>query len=189
MKKIYCFVDETGQDTKGKSFHIVVVIIEGRAVELIRKSLIVVESKTSKGFKKWGRTDLNTRKTYIGQTTSLIKGGGHIFYAVFHNSKEYVALTAFALVQAILSYSDKKVECSIIIYGLKESDQKKTLSVIKNFHIRYRKVRGLKDQSEPILRLADSIAGLVRDEDEGESYAEGLLQKLKNGGIISQIKK
>lgn len=34
-KKLYCYVDETGQDTKGKLFIVVVVIVENSKEEFI----------------------------------------------------------------------------------------------------------------------------------------------------------
>ncbi len=50
--KLYCYVDETGQDTKGKLF-IVVAVIVGEEKNEVEKYLESIEEQSGKGKRKW----------------------------------------------------------------------------------------------------------------------------------------
>lgn len=190
MNKIYCFVDETGQDTVGKLFIVVIVVIRNLFIDEIRQGLSNIENITGKHKSKWGKTKHEIRSRYIKSTLKLIKKSGHVYYASFFQTKEYVALTAFALAQAISIHSDKlPTESTIIIDGLKSAEQTKVSKLMKIFNIKYAKIRGARDESEPVLRLADSIAGLVRDAEEKNDFFEKLLLSMKVHEVISEIQK
>jgi len=60
---------------------------------------------------------------------------------------------------------------------------------LKSLHIRYKKVRGMKEQANPILRLADALAGFLRDYIEGQKYAKEAYKKCKISEFITEIKK
>lgn len=44
MKKLYCYVDETGQDTEGKLFIVVVIIVENEK-EVVIEQIEEIEQK------------------------------------------------------------------------------------------------------------------------------------------------
>jgi hypothetical protein len=48
MQKLYCYTDETGQDTKGKLFLVSVVITEKELKDKIEHTLLSIERKTGK---------------------------------------------------------------------------------------------------------------------------------------------
>ena len=52
MQKLYCYVDETVQDTKGKLFIVSVIVTEGEREQLARQ-LEEIEKNSGKG-KKFG---------------------------------------------------------------------------------------------------------------------------------------
>lgn len=190
MNKIYCFVDETGQDSAGKLFIVVIVVIRNSFVDETRQNLLSIEGITGKHKSKWGKVKHEIRSKYLKLAIKLIKKSGHVYYASFFQTKEYVALTAFALAQAILIFSDKlPTESTIVIDGLKSAEQSKVSRVMKIFNIKYAKIRGSRDESEPVLRLADSIAGLVRDAEEKNDISKKLLLTMKTHEIISEIQK
>ena len=190
MNKIYCFVDETGQDSAGKLFIVIIVVIKNLFIDEIREGLSEIEKVTGKRKSKWGKAKHEIRSRYIKSAIKLIKKSGHAYYASFFQTKEYVALTAFALAQAILMYSDKlPTESTIIIDGLKSAEQIKVSRLMKIFNIKYEKIRGARDESEPVLRLADSIAGLVRDAEEKNDFSQKLLLSMKSHEVISKIQK
>lgn len=189
MNKIYCYADESGQDTGGKSFFVAVIIIQKDFQEEIIAKLLEAETISRKRKRKWGEINKEIRTVFLEKLAKIIKNKGHIYYAVFHQTKEFIALTAFTIAQSILIFGAKDTESTIIIDGLKETEKGKILEIIKNFQIHYNKIRGLNDKSDPVLRLADSIAGLVRDVDEKQENAGKLLDSLAQRQIISQIQK
>lgn len=46
MKKLYCFVDETGQDTKGKFFLVSVVLKGEEGLNDLEQKLLKIESSS-----------------------------------------------------------------------------------------------------------------------------------------------
>jgi len=48
-------------------------------------------------------------------------------------------------------------------------------------------VRGIRDESDALIRLADSIAGFVRDAIEGKAYAQPLYQEATRKSVIREL--
>ena len=58
---------------------------------------------------------------------------------------------------------------------------------LRKLKIRVKKVRGVKDESSPLIRLADAIAGFLRDYIEGQKYAKEFYQKALERKVIKEI--
>ncbi len=54
-EKLYCYVDETGQDTKGAIFIVAAIISDGEQ-SVLEKFLLGCEKASGKGIKKWTHT-------------------------------------------------------------------------------------------------------------------------------------
>ena len=75
----------------------------------------------------------------------------------------------------------------VIVDGLTKKDMEKMRVDIKNLEVRYSHIKGMKDEQSVFLRLADSMAGLVRDYMEGDKYAKVLFNDLTNRGFLQEI--
>ena len=170
-RKLYCYVDETGQDTKGRLFIVVAVVIEKTKDEL-KKKLERIESSIAKKKFKWNKTRNADRVQYIERALCLAPLKGNIYYRSFRGSKEYRDLTILTIAQAINLFlkknSIKDYKAIIEIDGLKKSEQSKVAVILRNLGIRTEKVRGAKDESSAIIRLADMVAGFIRETIEGK---------------------
>lgn len=71
MDKLYCFVDETGQDTKGK-FFLVSVVISGAEREHLGKLLNETEQQSGKLEKKWPN-QMTQNEVYISKKRSALR--------------------------------------------------------------------------------------------------------------------
>ncbi len=69
-QKLYCYVDETGQDTKGKLFIVSVVITDDKREELNSK-LKKIEEHSGKGKVKWMEARHKARLAYIQAVLSV----------------------------------------------------------------------------------------------------------------------
>lgn len=58
---------------------------------------------------------------------------------------------------------------------------------LKKLKIRYRKIRGMKDEQDIFLRLADVFAGFLRDAHEAKSYTTDYMRRLQKAHIICEI--
>lgn len=185
-KKFYCYVDETGQDTKGKFFLVTVVVKDQQDVNNLQEQLEGIEKLTKKKL-KWSKSSFKTREKYLLQIAKINKLKGSIFYSVYHDSKEYISLTSLTVAKSVLARGERNFAVNIIIDGLKKKEMEEVRKELKKLKINYRKIRGMKDEQDAILRLADSIAGFLRDCTEGQIYTKKILSKFKEAKIIIEV--
>lgn len=186
-QKLYCYVDETGQDTKGRIF-IVSVIITKEDRDKIIKILEKIEKETEKKRTKWQRTDKTIREEYIKAVFSRDIFKNKILYALFQNEKSYKYLTILTIAIAVnTAKTQEKYKASIFIDGLQKSEVAKVGSDLRKIGISTEKVKGVRDESNSIIRLADAISGLVRDCEEGKEYAKKLCKLGSRNKTLQEI--
>ncbi len=161
---ISTFTDESGQDTKGRLFVVSTVILLAGKSQNIETRLLEIE-KESKKIKKW--TDV-ANKRRISYTKLLLKkkifSDVTIYFSVYKNKLDYEALIGSHIAKAILDYVEgERYLAKIFIDRMNKSSIVKIKKEIKLLHVRYRKIRQINDKSSSLIRLADSICGLVRD--------------------------
>ena len=100
MRKLYCYVDESGQDTAGKIFIVSVVIAEGQRDELL--SLCErIEAISRKGNHKWRAAKHEYRIDYLKQVFNLPEFKRVLHYSIFHNTQHYDLATIVAIAKAV----------------------------------------------------------------------------------------
>ena len=186
--KLYCYADETGQDTKGRFFLVSVIILEGGLREGVEASLKRIETKTKKYVKKWRGTKHNIRIDYLWHILQIKKLRSNIFYATYQNQTDYIPLIAQTIIKVILLKAKGDYQATIFIDGINEAEQKIVKKLLKESHIRYRKIRGPKDESTAFLRLADAVAGFLRDYHERQAYTYKLYRAFQREELISEVK-
>lgn len=188
--KLYCFVDETGQDTKGR-FYIVVIIMSINPRDQLFELLLDAEKESGKGKLKWSKNSTAKRYAYIDKTLRA-KLPLCIYYQIFKGlSLSYEFATVLAIASAINSYVRSEritdYKATVIIDGLPRTMQGQVAKLLRNFGIRTRTVRGERDQSNPGIRLADAIAGLIRQAYLGDRHYTPIITELESRGTIKQI--
>jgi len=186
MQTFYCYADETGQDTKGR-FFLVSVIIMGKDREEIRNKLQKIEQESGKGKKKWTKATLSQKRAYIERILSKGLFDGRIFYSTFSHTTDYPSLIIKTLAQAISKAARGDYKAVIFIDGLGKVERRTVGSGLRKQGIRIRKVRGLRHDSDEFIRVADAVAGFVRDYFEGKPYTLEVYKKAAKGGVLQQI--
>lgn len=189
-QKLYCYVDETGQDTKGKLF-IVATMITGKNKSKIEECLLRYELSSQKRITKWSKCKHIQRVKYIEKVIGNKIFKDIIFYKTFSGSKRYLDLTIETIILSLSSYAKRHLiynfKVKILIDGLKGKEITRVKKQINKSAIAVDKIRGVRDQSEPLIRLADFIAGLIRDAIDNE-YWKTILKKAIKDGYIKSIK-
>jgi hypothetical protein len=72
---------------------------------------------------------------------------------------------------------------TIVIDGLTKKDTEKVKKDLRSLKIRYDAIRGMKDEQSAFLRLADCMAGFIRDYREKKPYADELFKLLRGKKI------
>lgn len=187
MQKLYCYVDETGQDTEGNLFIVSVVIADHErdaAIELCEK----IERETGKRRVKWIKAGHSKRLEYIRRILQEPVFREKLNFAIYRNSKEYLALTVLTVARAIFANAQKEYKVTVLIDGLPRSQEKWIGSELRHLHIQIRKVRGVrKDENDALIRLADAICGLVRGAIEGNPELRKLLERGRQSVFLKEL--
>jgi hypothetical protein len=110
-----------------------------------------------------------------------------IFFSRYTNSQAYFELTVETTAKAIHHKNQAAMPATAIVDGLSGRDVNRFKTRLRGSGVNVRKVRGARDESEPIVRLADAVAGFVRDFLEGQPYAPKLYEKAIREGIFMEI--
>jgi hypothetical protein len=184
--KIFCYVDESGQDTMGELF-VVSVVITAETRDILSRKLEEVEARSKKGKRKWTKTRIQQRIAYIEEILLIDELKGCLRYSVYHHTTEYMMRTVLATAQAITTYVDGDYKATVFVDGLPHSRTKWFGAELRRLYVRTEKVRGVRDEeSEPLMRLADALAGFVRAAltDDGEFLA--LLKRAKSDEFVHE---
>lgn len=172
VNKLYCFVDETGQDTRGDFFLVVVVLKDKDIIPILEKQLENIEIDSGKRKLKWKKTKNSIKNKYLNALVSLKNLKKSIYYSVYKDSKEYSKLTSLTIAKAVLDKNEGNYSVTVIIDGLNDKERQVVRKELKSLKIKYKKIRGMKDEQSVFLRLADSFAGFLRDANEGAKYTK-----------------
>lgn len=185
--KLFCYVDETGQDTYGK-FFIVSVVVTGDVRESLVARLERIEHTSGKGKSKWTAARPSERLAYMTAVLSdpLFKQTLH--FAFYENTKKYMAMTVLATAGAILAIRNR-IGVSIYVDGLPKSRVQWFATELRHFNIRASKVVGIRrEESDALIRLADALAGFVRQAlMRTNEQMEVLFERAKKEGYLKGI--
>lgn len=186
-QKLYAFVDESGQDTKGRIF-IVSVLVLGKEKDFL--SVVLEEKERTSGKKnvKWNKSRPALRKAYLEEILRLSQLKGKIFVEHFTDAKKYLELTSYSTAKAILRSAGENYKVTIFVDGLKGGELSVFTKGLRALRIRTKKVRGVKkDENNPYIRLVDAICGLARDADDEEAWAQDLLDRMLKEKIVAEL--
>lgn len=175
MQKLYCYVDESGQDTEGRMFIVSVVIVE-QDRELFLRKLATIEAQSRKGQRKWFHTNKERRENYIRLFLEGKFIKDCIFYSCFEDTKAYIDLTILTTAKAILNKAHDPYQATVWVDGLGAHERNRFAAGLRKLKVVTRKVSGAREQSDAVIRLADAIAGFVRDAMEGDPVMKELYQ-------------
>jgi len=174
MQKLYCYVDETGQDTGGALFSVC-------------STLLAIERESRKR-NKWQKTDDTVKLAFLNALLSRKSLLYHrIFIQHFFDTKNYVASTAEAIERSIRAAG--RIDCPALIYidGLRKHEVGDAAVRLRARGVRTEKVKGVrKDENNAFIRLSDAVAGFVRDYLEGQDYARKYFRELIASNVITE---
>ncbi|HEY5864312.1 MAG TPA: DUF3800 domain-containing protein [Candidatus Tectomicrobia bacterium] len=184
--KLYAYVDESGQETRGRIF-LVAVVVTGETRDALRNKLKAIEQGSGKQAKKWTKARLAERTAYMQAIIQSSEFVGRISYARYQDTRSYVDLMILATAQALHAQGVARLSATIIVDGLARPERPRFAAGVRKLGIAVRKVRGARDESDELIRLADAVAGFVRDSLEGSSVMQALFDQARRRGVIREV--
>ena len=169
-KKLYCYVDESGQDTKGELFLVSMVVAENEH-DWLRERLEKIEKLSGKGRRKWMKSRPAQKTSYIQEVLNIPDLANKLCYAIYrHTTDDYLSSTVLATAQAIKTYITGDYKAVIFVDGLPQSLVPWFGTELRHLRIKAEKVRGMRrEEADAIMRLADALCGFVREALEGHN--------------------
>jgi len=185
-QKFYCYVDETGQDTQGELF-IVAVVVADQERDQLRQACAEIERDSRKGRRKWVKTKHDRRLAYIRQVVERPIFVGKLNFAIYRGAQDYSSLTIQTIARALSATGETDYKATVSIDGLPRSMEREVGLQLRRLGIRARKVRGLKDEADALIRLADAVCGLVRGATEGQPAMRELFEWGMKTGVLKDV--
>lgn len=182
-EKLYCFVDESGQDTKG-GFFVVTVVFTDNDLQAWYQTCQGFEQESGKTG-KWKKTTYPRRLKYIRLVIDSPLFVGRLAYVAYNDGQDYDTLKAIAIAKAV-RFAGGDSDKAIVIDGLRRREFRDWGKLIRKQGVEIWKVSGANDENDPLIRLADSVCGLVRDAlYDGKPEAKKLFDlALRRGALI-----
>jgi hypothetical protein len=189
-QKLVCFVDESGQDTEG-AFFVVVAIVAGSELPLIVATAAELERSGGKGVRKWNKSRMLMQRQFAEALTTTAVLKGHVYTRIYAEGKNYLDRTAYVVADALHDYMAvhylDSARSVVTIDGLKEEEARQVNKVIRRHGLFVSRIRGARDESDSLIRLADGVAGPVRAAYTGDADFQHHVEILKRRGILIDI--
>jgi hypothetical protein len=187
VQKLYCYVDETGQDAASDIF-VVVAVVSAKEQEPLRQALVDIENVAGTGRRKWHKARSERRLRYLTLAIDRNLGRGEIFFGSYPKPLPYFFPLLEVLEDAIRIKAVSPYTARVFVDGI---DRKKAAELTNALRLRgvsLEMVKSRRDESEPLIRLADMWAGCIRGAWQGERDEQALVERAQAMDYLRCIK-
>ena len=188
MRKLYCYVDETGQDVTSKIF-IVVAVVSGDDQNSLKQKLLETENDAKIGQRKWHKSKAERRLKYLQLVLQKKLGAGEVYFSEYKKPLPYFLPLIDILEKAIADQSVVDYQAVVYIDGIDRKKAAELTNALRLRQVRLLMVRGSRDESEPVIRLADRWAGCIRLALMGNKEANEIFHQAKSLGYLIALTK
>lgn len=185
-EKIVVYVDESGQDDTSK-FFIVVAVVTSHNQEELRKQLLDIEAEAQTHGMKWHRTRHDRRMRYLTLVLQRHIVFGGLYFGRYEKPLPYFFPMIDVLEQAIKQSAKTKYRASIYVDGIDKNIAQKLTNALRARHISLRLVQSKRDESEPLIRLADMWAGCIRGALMDGDESKQMFERAQKSGYLKEI--
>ena len=179
-------MDESGQDA-GSEFFIVVTVISDKEQQLLRDALINIELSAGTGRLKWHKSRHERRMKYLEMVLQRKIGRGEVFFGKYKKPLPYFFPMLETLKYAIMNKADGDYRVIVSVDGIDKKKAAELTNALRLGGLKLEMVRGKRDESEPLIRLADMWAGCVRDAFLSGGQAKMFYERARKTGYLMEI--
>lgn len=183
-QKIYCYVDETGQDAASSIFVVVAVVTE-REQQGLRETLTAIEDSANTNHLKWHKTSASRGLKYLKLV--MAKDIARVFYGAFQKPIPFFFPMLEVIEGAVKAAANSPYKARIFVDGIDPQKAAELTNALRVRGVSLEMVRGRRDESEPLIRLADMWAGCIRAALSGRVEERALLQQALGQNHVRRI--
>jgi hypothetical protein len=184
MQKLYCYVDESGQDTiaarDAEPFFLVAVAVFDTNRDELEGACKGFERESGKGTRKWHKSNHESRMTYLRLVFADERFRRSLCYTHSRpiEQTDFDARTILGIAKAIRWRGpDDDYTSDVYIDGITQTKQGEYAKELRAIGVHVRRVHRARDDHNPLIRLADALAGLARRNCCARDRGEGCLQR------------
>jgi len=186
-QKLYCYVDETGQDDASSAFVVVAVVSEGDQ-ERLREALTAAEEVAGTNHLKWHKTHAARRRKYLELVIQRNLGHSEVFFGSYPKPLPYFYPFIEVLEFAIKAKATAPYTARVFVDGIDRKKAAELTNALRLRGISLEMVKSRRDESEPVIRLADMWAGCIRAAILGRREEGELLGRATEADYIRRTK-
>lgn len=188
MQKIYCYVDESGQDPRSEVF-VVVAIVSDRDQNVLRNQLLDIEYLAKTGKRKWHKSRPERRFKYLQLILEKGVGKGEVYFGSYKKPLPYFLPVIETIKKAITLKTQRQYRATIYMDGIDKKKAAELTGALRLGGIRLGLIRSRRDESEPLIRLADMWAGCIRGASLNKTREKELLNRAKREHYLIDVQK
>ncbi len=185
-QKLFCYLDETGQDDRSALF-IVVAVVSAGDQEALRSALMRLEQQSKIGGKKWHKLRSPEREQFLATLVQAGIAAGELFFSRHQKPVSFFPPLVETLAKAILAVAAEDYQAVIYVDGIDRKKARELTSALRARGLKAQEVRSARDESEPLIRLADRWAGCLRSGFEANPRAQALVKQALALGYLNEV--
>ena len=185
-QKLYCFVDETGQNDHSEYFIVITVISAGDQGAL-KESLLHLEEQSKIGGKKWHKLRSPAREEFLELVTNAKIGTGEVFFGKYRKALPFFLPMLETLMRAIQATAVEDYQAVVYVDGIDRKKARELTNALRLKGIETNHARSARDESEPLIRLADRWAGCIRGSMEGSAPAHQVCLRAIEENYLKEV--
>lgn len=186
MQKLYCYVDETGQDPASR-FFIVVTVVSDQEQDALRVRLLDAEKTAETNHLKWHKTVHSRRMKYLSLVLERKIASGGVYIASYRKPIPYFFPMVVVVEKAIKRAAKGQYRARVYVDGIDRQKAKELTNALRASKVSLQMVKGRRDESEPVIRLADMWAGCIRSAFLKHEDTGALFSKAKEQGYLTDL--
>ena len=112
---------------------------------------------------------------------------GSLFLLRFTRTQRYQEATAEAAARAIRTRGGEDTHVRVIVDGRRREERRRFSGMVRQHQVHPDDVRGAREQSDALIRLADAVCGLARDAEGGQDWAAEAYGQLLRRGLLVEL--
>jgi len=189
MPKLYVYVDESGLDVGAPAFIVtaVVAIDDRHDLSAICEQ---IERETGK-HPKWKKSTLESGLAFIVRVIDECIEQMMIYHESHVAPTDFVVATVNTIARAITLHNQHiNIVANAVVFfdGLPRSKQDEVATALRKNGIIVDRVRGVDDEKEPLIRVADAICGAQRDALNGNAAAKAIIKSGARRGMLIDLR-
>lgn len=178
IPNIHVFVDESGQDDTSP-FFVVVAIVNMKDPNDIRRQLTDIEREAKTGKRKWHKLQQKRRTRYLSLALEQRIAAGQVYVGKYQKPIPFFFPLIEVIEKSIKNIAIKHYRATVYVDGIDRKKANELTNALRVRGVSLEMVRSRRDESEPIIRLADMWAGCVRSATLHHANAEVILRRAR----------